>query len=170
MADAAEFARLLEIAHREASVMSRKVVEDHALGTLTGWSLNEPRGRLMFADHAGRGAVMAAQVVALYEPKSQTFQWAWDDATFPPDLVRAVKFARAWGHANSIAMLTTPLQVLDDEVATQLTAFTARLIDWPGIYRGVGGVKEIFLAFAPSRNPAGGDDRIEPAAAFALPG
>ncbi|CAN5204365.1 hypothetical protein BH11PLA2_BH11PLA2_18880 [soil metagenome] len=166
---AEDFDQLLGIAVREATEMTAKTVADHALGALAGWSLDEAKARLLFADKDGRGAMMAAQVIGFYQPTSKTWEWAWSDASFTPHLVKAVQHVREWGLSQGNTTLTTPLITIDDAMAWKLAAFTTRFIDWPGVYRATGGPKDLFIAFAPTLTGHGANDPVTPASNFMLP-
>jgi hypothetical protein len=107
---------------------------------------------------------MAAQAIGLHDPSTNAWQWSWNDPSFPPHLVQAASHARDWGRHNAIAVLSEPTATIDETTAFKLTAFAARLVGWPGIYRGVGGPQIIYLAFAPTLNPQGGPDRVDPVA------
>jgi hypothetical protein len=155
-----EFSKLLDMALVEATELTAKTVKEHALDQLAGWSLDEKAGRLLFADAKQRYAMMAAQVVGLYDPNTRQWRWAWSDASFPVPLLQAAHRARSWGATNNVSWLTEPTITIDEAMAWKLAAFTARLVNWPGIYRGDGGPSVIYLAFAPTIEPLSGPEVI----------
>lgn len=159
------FPKLLETALAEATESTHRTMNEHGLQGLAGWALNEQRARLLFGDPAQRYAIMAAQAVGLYDAESRRWRWAWHEPGFPPHFVQAALHAREWGRLNSIPVLTEGESIISDDEAWRLCAFTARLVGWPGIYRGVGGPSVIFLAFAPTLNPDGGPEPVLPVTA-----
>lgn len=164
MTAASEFGKLLDLALAEAKTMTDEQMRLHKLDGLAGWSLDEARGRLLFGDPRGRYAIMAAQAIGLYDPAKQQWQWAWADQSFPAHLVQAAQHVRVWGQVNEIPLLTEPMQTIAEADAFRLTAFAARFIGWPGIYRGETKPQSIFLAFRSTLDPQGGPDRVDPIA------
>jgi hypothetical protein len=160
MTSSDEFPKLLDIALAEATELTAKTVKEHSLDQLAGWSLDEKAGRLLFADTKQRYAMMAAQAIGLYEPNSRQWRWAWSEASFPTHILQAAQHARSWGTANDVSLLSQPTATIDEAMAWKLAAFTARLVGWPGIYRGDGGPSLIYLAFAPTLEPLGAPEII----------
>jgi len=156
------FPAVLDAAAREATAMTQHLIQLHSLHTQSGWSLDESRGRLIFDK-----ITFAAQVVGHFEDGQ--WNWGWQDPLFQPSLVQAASHVRGWGQTNDISLLTEPTHAIDEATAWKLAAFTARLVDWPGIYCGGAGRGALYLTFAPTADPRGGPDRVVPKGLNVLP-
>jgi hypothetical protein len=140
----AEFASLLELALAEAQAGTARIAAEYRLAELFGWSLDEAAGELVFGPHVR----FVAQVVGVRD-RADRWTWAWADPSLPAALVRAAADARGWGEANGVARLTTPAFPADEAECWKLTAFAARLVGLPAVYRGPSANGTLFLAFGP---------------------
>ena len=142
-----EFPKLLDLALAEAQEGTRELVSKYQLDQIANVRLNLALGSLIFGDEAS----FDVQVVGSFDAASGFWRWAWGDPNVPRSLGLAAAHAKAFGKANEIVALTNSPNVATEADGWRWTAFAARLIEWPAIYRlplDTGPL--LFLAFRPT--------------------
>lgn len=88
----------------------------HSIDTST-CSLHQDEGLLLYSWRDGFKATAPAQVIGVYldaegeEPGIVTWQWAWSNHLFRPELGRHAAVLKAWGEANKVEeLLATELE------------------------------------------------------------
>lgn len=151
-----EFPKLLELALAEAKAGTQELVDQYQLAGKHSFRLEPDRGRLGFGD-----VEFELQVVGALDSAKGTWRWEWADGSLPKEVGVAAAHAKAFGEANEIDVLTSPASPATEAECWRYTAFAARLINWPAIYRApLPSGLIVFVAFRPLQAGSAGSITI----------
>ena len=143
---ASEFPKLLDLALAEVQAGTKELISKYQLESFDKVRLDLAYGQLIFGDDLR----FDIQVVGSFDAVSGVWRWGWSDPNVSRSIGLAAAHAKGFGKANEIVALTNSLNIATEEDSWRWTAFAARLIDWPAIYRlplDTGPL--LFLAFRP---------------------
>ncbi|QKW23430.1 hypothetical protein HUT16_33970 [Kitasatospora sp. NA04385] len=118
------------------------------LGTADRWGLDQRTGLITWT-FPDRTAVAAAQILATWSPRGESWMWSWANGSILPGLSRDARAVRDWAGARGHAALTTPTLDADAGAAAALAALAVRVTRAAGFYRGPGDRSHTIITFGP---------------------
>lgn len=128
------------------------VTEEHKktwrLGQEKSWSVDEKKGKIIFAFADGAQASASAQVVGTYNIKDSIFTWAWGHPAVVPDLQQHALRVKVFGKDHGSQELTTNQLPCTESRAWEYTALAMLLSEANGAYRVLLGTDTaVFMTF-----------------------
>ncbi|MFD7256711.1 DUF6882 domain-containing protein [Streptomyces sp. NPDC059874] len=118
------------------------------LGSADRWGLDQRTGVITWT-FPDKTATAPAQILASYNPSSQSRLWAWANQSILPEMSRDARIVAEWGESHGHAGLTQLQIDADDELAATLSARAVRITRATGFYRGTGSASIPIITFGP---------------------
>jgi hypothetical protein len=141
-----EFDAFLNQANDQLREKQARLSRDYALGGMKRWSFEQQTAVLQFFDQHDRLAVEAQVIdVGSFSPKSNSWKWAWSNASLLPGLRQKAESLKALQDITGLDLFgKEPAFSINDEVmAWELAAIAVMHLQAMGCYR------------APSSSPQG---------------
>jgi hypothetical protein len=119
------------------------------------WNADQDTGIFRMADAHGRTTVEGRfEVLGIYGTQSETWQWAWSNATIDPARCPSLARVRDFGETHGLAALTEPRLICSEDDAVQLAALALHLIEGQAPYRfAASPTARVYLALFDLRKP-----------------
>ena len=144
--DDLDFPRLCEKAMNDLRAKSSTHESLWGLGHSERWDLNQKDGLLIFT-FSDKVVSCEAQIIGTWHRPSQTWRWAWSNASIEKQLTTQSEKIKAYGAQRKIERLITEKWSGSEEDAWQMGALACVIGDAQGVYRGPAGETFVFIAF-----------------------
>jgi hypothetical protein len=146
-----EFERFVQSAMAELSRKQDRLTAEYGLGGFARWDLDEQTETLAFFDAGGRKAVRADVIqIGSYSSNSGTWKWAWSNERALPHVRKKAEPLKQLAALTGFHMFAEQAAMsLDENMAWELAAISARHLDALGVYRAPSASRPLasFLGF-----------------------
>lgn len=132
----AELDRFIDDAKKLTKSRNDDATREFGLGSHARYQLDLAVGTLTFFNE-GDGPAARARVVPVgsLAPASQSWLWAWENASIPAETSRAMQAVRAFGKEHDVAALQQNFTPCDEALAWALAAISLKLLGADAVYR-----------------------------------
>ncbi len=115
--------------------LNEQCQSEFRITTWPRWDYDLEIGTLTFSDGGVPKVVASILVVGTTSHTSNTWLWAWDNASLPECVKGRMREVRAFGVKEGIQRLTEGAMPDDEYLGWEMTAIAARLLGAKGAYR-----------------------------------
>ena len=139
-----EFQALIQRSLDHLDRQNRHLAEQVGIGGADRWDLDASAEKMVFT-FADKIVEAPVQIAGSFDSRSETWQWAWSNASIPRALALHAEYVRAFGKEKGIARLTERKWPATEEQAWEMAALANHLNGTEGVYRGPSGTVQIFF-------------------------
>ena len=117
------------------------------IGSAEQWNVDQTKGIIYWTFSDGKIAIAPVQIIGTFNPKDNTFLWAWDHPSVLEPLRAHAKLVKKFGEKHKIEKFTKRKITISHDEAWELVAVANRLASANGGYRGDAGGPIVFMTF-----------------------
>jgi hypothetical protein len=126
---------LVTLAHEYLTARQDALREEYRIGDWQRWDWNQDTRQLVFSSDGQPRVVADIQFVGSVSTVSDTWLWAWANATVDPALCDRMADVRSYGERHGIEQLITAKWEGDERDGWEMTSISAYLLGSVGAYR-----------------------------------
>lgn len=120
--------------------------EQFSLSSQARWDLDQPSGKLMFSDGDRPTVVADIEFIGSYSTLTRTWLWAWANFDLDENVRNQITGVQAFGNMHALPRLTIRKWRCSEEVAWNMAAVAAAVLDAHGVYRAQSRIGPVFVA------------------------
>jgi hypothetical protein len=131
-----ELDRFIDEAKTLTKARNADASREYGLGGHARYQLDLAAGTLTFLSEQDEPATTARIVpVGSLAPASQSWLWAWENASIPREISAAMQAVRTFGEEHDVAALRHNFAPCEESLAWALAAISLKLLNAEAVYR-----------------------------------